>query len=86
VRFFNDIQQCPRCAGLINREHFVKLEETDCVTTLLYCEHCEFGRESLWEKDADGYLTYAFSLDYFGRTEPQALGRLRERIYHEVAA
>lgn len=86
MRRFNDIQQCPRCSGLINREHFVQMEEWDHVTTMLYCQHCDYGKESLWDKDRDGLLHHNFSLDYVGSSEPQALGRLRERIHGAVAA
>ena len=84
---FDSIQQCPRCDGLIDRRHFLCRENhrDHTLETMLYCEHCDYGVESLWLR-TDGSYELEFSLEYIGRTEPQSLARFIARLRARVAA
>ena len=84
---FDSIQQCPRCDGLIDRRHFLAHEDhrDHTLETMLYCEHCDYGIESLWERTGNG-LRLDFTLEYIGSTEPASLRRFIARLRARVAA
>lgn len=83
---FDPIQECPHCGGLINREHFVQFVDEGAVVTMLYCEWCDAGRESMWERVARNVLRLEFYLDYFARTEPESLGKFLAELRARIAA
>ena len=84
---FDDIQECPHCHGLINREHFARVRDPEApmLTTMFYCDHCRFGWESLWETAGNG-LHLLFTLTHNGRTEPKSLADFRRRLRNAIAA
>ena len=43
-------QQCPKCTGAINTEHYSEDRLVDSVVTYLYCAYCNIGWETLWRK------------------------------------
>ena len=48
-----EFANCPHCHGTLPREHYARepLEGhgPDHEVTLIYCEFCRFGRETLWQ-------------------------------------
>jgi hypothetical protein len=82
-----DFQQCPRCGGAINREHFARepLPHDRKEITLLYCAYCDFGIETLWSVTDDRH-SEEFSLEFDPRKDPVELGKFLQRLHDRRAA
>ncbi len=78
---FPDIQECPRCEGLIPREHFAQIVCPDGrLITYMYCAHCDWGRETLWEPVHDHCWCASLSVDYDATTDARKLGAFQQRL------
>jgi hypothetical protein len=82
---FDSEQCCPRCDGAIAREHFVRELLVNHLVTYLYCDHCDYGIETLW-LITGGPPREQFSLQYDRSTDPRGLRRfLSEMEVRRVA-
>ena len=73
-------QQCPRCHGLIPTDDFARepIAHLGKEITLLYCDFCQLGIETLWTVTQREHLE-EFSLEYDAR-EPENLGAFKQRL------
>jgi hypothetical protein len=70
--YLNDIQPCPRCQGLCNREHFAKQPlRPDSLLTYLWCERCGHGVKTLFTR-TEGLWASRFDMK-FSNEEPEKL-------------
>ena len=70
-----DLQNCPRCGGVIAREHHAIARHSDRIDHWLHCDFCGIGWETSEYSDGD-----ILALDYRRRTEPVAFGRFLQRL------
>ncbi len=83
---FPDIQECPHCEGLIAREHFAQILCPDGrLITYMYCTHCDWGRETLWEPVHDHCWHESLSVDYSANKDVHKLGGFLRRLRDLVA-
>lgn len=82
----NGHQHCPHCHGAIATENFAHevLIGTGREVTLLYCDFCDYGIETLWRVIGTGRLE-EFSLE-FNAAEPTKLGQFQQRLKDRRAA
>ena len=78
-----EFPNCPRCDGLISREHYATEplagHGPDHEVTLIYCEFCRLGRETLWQVHAGRHFEQ-FSLDYNQDKDPILFGKFLQRL------
>ncbi len=75
---WTDIKQCPRCSGYCNREHYAEEPIRDGKITLLYCEFCRRGWETVFRLDGDQYV-YDFHAEH-SSDRPIELGKFLQRL------
>ncbi len=73
-------QQCPRCEGEINREHFTREDCIDHEITMLHCDHCDMLIESLWSKMPGGVCELDFNVSWDKDENPVQFGRLLQKM------
>lgn len=79
-------QVCPRCSGAIDTEHFAdermprdaKSQVLNRVT-LMYCEFCNVGWETLWVERSDAWAE-DFTCEFSKASDPVKLGMFLQRL------
>lgn len=72
-------QVCPRCSGAIDTEHFAAEHLPDNRVTLMYCEFCGVGWETLWMKRGPSWVE-DFSCEFSKASDPVKLGMFLQRL------
>lgn len=72
-------QHCPRCSGAINVEHCAAELLINTRVTLLYCEFCGVGWETLWNQRGTSWVE-DFSCEFSREKDPVALGKFLQRL------
>lgn len=80
-----DIQQCPMCHGCVNIENNVVQELGDSEIGYLYCEFCQTGWETLWERVTNGFQL-KINVAYSASKDSVKLGMFLQRMKDAVAA
>ena len=80
-------QECPRCQGALPTEHCAceDLPPLHAVT-LMYCDFCGIGTETLWKRDTLGRMHEEFSVECDRSKNPVDLGKLLQRLKDRRAA
>jgi hypothetical protein len=76
--------ECPQCQEPVNAEHFAEEDYPTCVVSLLFCEFCNRGWESIWMK-VGGMRSHHMSAE-FGADRPTELGKFLQRLKDRCAA
>ena len=76
-----ELQQCPRCRGTVDVEHFAVALFEDRRDEFLFCEFCAYGIErSVYDSGEVCTLTFR------ERSEPRAFGKFLQRLEDARAA
>jgi len=79
-------QQCPVCHGAVNIENSVTEDLGEHEVTYLYCDFCQTGWETLWQRVKGGALELKLNVTYRARDDALKLGMFLQRMKDAVAA
>lgn len=82
---FTDRQECLHCGGAIPVEDFASEQLIDNDVTLLHCEFCSMGWETLWERRG-GRRVEQFTVEFSAQSDPVAYGSFLQRLRDRRAA
>lgn len=81
-----NIQQCPTCHGCVDIEHNVVQELGEIEIGYLYCEFCQIGWETLWQRVKGGDFELKIRATFSASKDAVKLGMFIQRMKDAVAA
>jgi len=82
---FTSHQECPQCGATLSAEHFAKEVLPKHEVTLLHCEFCSHGWETLW-KEQGGVLHEQYTLEFDAKRDAVDYGKFLQRLKDRRAA